>query len=151
MNILDDDDSSTNLEYANYDNNNEIMTLKANLSNDIYTTYDKLNNKYSMEEDNKNLAKSISPRGSKLNIVLEVEENNKNLAKSISPQGSKSNNKISIDTNDENTVDPSYFNKYEEINEVKTNLFYILSLDFRLIMDTNHNYYKYNNYSIFLF
>ena len=118
MNILDDDDSSTNLEYANYDNNNEIMTLKANLSNDIYTTYDKLNNKYSMEEDNKNLAKSISP------------------------QGSKSNNKISIDTNDENTVDPSYFNKYEEINEVKTNLFYILSLDFRLIMDTNHNYYK---------
>ena len=146
MNILDDDDSSTNLEYANYDNNNEIMTLKANLSNDIYTTYDKLNNKYSMEEDNKNLAKSISPRGSKLNIVLEVEENNKNLAKSISPQGSKSNNKISIDTNDENTVDPSYFNKYEEINEVKTNLFYILSLDFRLIMDTNHNYYKYNKF-----
>ena len=41
------------------------------------------------------------------------------------------------------SIDSSYFDKNEQINEVKINIFYILSLDFRLNKDSSYNYYTF--------
>ena len=80
------------------------------------------------------------------NIELQINLLNKKLLNYIYTDANLDYNyqmesKSLSDSKSDKTVDSSYFDTNEQINEVKINIFYTLSLDFRLNNDTSYNYY----------
>jgi len=90
--------------------------------------------------------KNINDENKNNNNEKQIEYLKQNLLKNIySDSNSDYNNsmesKNKSDDKSNKSVDKSYFEKNEQINEVKINIYYSLALDLRLIRDNNTKYY----------
>ena len=80
-----------------------------------------------------------------INTELQIKNMKKNLLNDICFE-SNPNNNISMETksendNDNEPVDENYFEIKEQINEIKINIYYALSLDFQFFRDFPSRYY----------
>ena len=90
--------------------------------------------------------KNINDENTNNNNEKQIEFLKQNLLKNIyidsnSDYNKSMESKSQSDDKSNKSVDKSYFEKNEQINEVKINIYYSLALDFRLIRDKNTKYY----------
>ena len=90
--------------------------------------------------------KNINDKNKNNNNEKQIEYLKQNLLKKIyidsnSDYNKSMESKSQSDDKSNKSVDKSYFEKNEQINEVKINIYYSLALDLRLIRDKNTKYY----------
>ena len=90
--------------------------------------------------------KNINDKNKNNNNEKQIEYLKQNLLKkryidSNSDYNKSMESKSQSDDKSNKSVDKSYFEKNEQINEVKINIYYSLALDLRLIRDKNTKYY----------
>lgn len=96
--------------------------------------------------DSINHLKNINDKNKNNNNEKQIEYLKQNLLKKIyidsnSDYNKSMESKSQSDDKSNKSVDKSYFEKNEQINEVKINIYYSLALDLRLIRDKNTKYY----------
>ena len=106
------------------------------MSSSIHTSDDiDIDNSSNAIEENKIIKSDINLLNKKLLNIIYIDTN----LDYNNPMEPKSQS----DNKSDKSINSSYFDTHEQINEVKINIYYILSLDCRLVNDSNSKYFTF--------